>query len=215
MRISELADRTGVSIPTLKYYLREGLLHAGESQSVTRASYDDGHVARVRLIRALIEVGRLSIERVREVVAALDDPPTTQHELLGTAHAVLRSGSATVQDREPSQHAIARLAGLGVPGHTDSAASSQLAHALTDAEAAGWLVSDATLAAWYSAMVGVAEGDVAPELAEMSASEALRYAVVGNVLTDPILLALRRVAQEAVSAGRLGQGRPTAAGRST
>ena len=32
MRISELAERTGVSIPTLKYYLREGLLHAGEAQ---------------------------------------------------------------------------------------------------------------------------------------------------------------------------------------
>jgi len=215
MRISELADRTGVSIPTLKYYLREGLLHGGESQSATRATYDQSHVARVRLIRALIEVGRLTIGRVREVVAALDHPPSTRHELLGTAHAVLRSGSTAAQEREPSPNAIARVAGLGVSDPAESPASSQLAQALTDAESAGWVVSDAALAAWYAAMLSVAEGDVVPELGEMSASDALSYAVVGNVLTDPILLALRRVAQEAVSARRLGQDPSTPAGRPT
>jgi hypothetical protein len=38
----------------------------------------------------------------------------------------------------------------------------------------------------------------------MPPSEALQHAIVGTVLTDPILIALRRVAQEAVSAERLG-----------
>ncbi|NUR17374.1 MAG: hypothetical protein HOQ13_13840 [Dermatophilaceae bacterium] len=54
----------------------------------------------------------------------------------------------------------------------------------------------------------VARTDVVAELGEVSASEALRYAIVGNVLTDPVLLALRRVAQEAVSAERFGTGPP-------
>jgi DNA-binding transcriptional MerR regulator len=204
MRISQLADRTGVSIPTLKYYLREGLLHPGESQSATRASYDESHVERVRLIRALVEVGRLPIERVAEVVAALDDPPATRHELLGTAHAVLR---ATTGARDPSPEAVARVAGLGLHAVDESAASDQLARAITNAAAAGWDVSDAALHTWYAAMVRVAETDVAPELAEMSASDALRYVVVGNVLTDPVVIALRRVAQEAVSSKRLDYAR--------
>ncbi len=203
MRISELADVTGVSIPTLKYYLLEGLLHAGEAQGATRASYDEQHVERVRLIRTLIDVGHLSIERVREVVAALDDPPGTRHELLGTAHAVLRASPPGPGVAEPSGRARAQVHRLGLPRCESSPASAQLAQALTDAEAAGWPLSDAAIDAWYAAMLRIAESDVVPELADMSPGDALRYVVVGNVLTDPVVIALRRAAQEIVSSQRL------------
>ncbi|GAB3057910.1 MerR family transcriptional regulator [Intrasporangium mesophilum] len=203
MRISELADLTGVSIPTLKYYLREGLLPAGEAQGATRASYDERHVERVRLIRTLVDVGRLSIERVREVVAALDDPPGTRHELLGTAHAVLRSTTAAPEATEPSAQALAQVDRLGLPRCESSSASTQLARALTDAEAAGWPLSDASIDAWYAAMLQIAQSDVVPELADMSPGDALRYVVVGNVLTDPVVIALRRAAQEIISSQRL------------
>ena len=49
MRISGLAERTGVPVATLKYYLREGLLHAGTATARTQAVYDTTHVERVRL----------------------------------------------------------------------------------------------------------------------------------------------------------------------
>jgi DNA-binding transcriptional MerR regulator len=202
MRISELADRTGVSVPTLKYYLREGLLHAGEAQSATRAAYDEGHVERVRLVRTLVEVGRLSIDRVREVVEALDHPPQTRHELLGAAHLALRA--ATSAEAAPDEAMRLRLAALGMPDCDGSQAGLQLGQALTAAEACGWPVSDSTLSVWHAAMRSVAETDVVRELADVPAAEALRYAILGTVLTDPILVALRRVAQEQVSAERFG-----------
>ena len=198
MRISELADVTGVSIATLKYYLREGLLHAGHARGATRADYDDSHIERVRLVRTLIDVGRLSIDRVREVVSALDQPPESRHLLLGTAHDVLRQTAGA----PPSEAALAHLAALGAPGCTDSPASTQLALALSAAEAGGWPLPDTTLASWYAAMTRVADADVVPELADMSPGDALRHAIVGNVLTDPVVIALRRVAQEALSAQR-------------
>jgi DNA-binding transcriptional MerR regulator len=205
MRISELARRTDVSIPTLKYYLREGLLHAGEAQGATRASYDESHVDRVRLVRTLVDVGRLSIDRVREVVHALDEPPASRHELLGAAHEALRPLLAA-PDATPES--LDRVRALGPPGCEHSPAGLQLAQALTAATAGGWSVDDAILARWHHAMLSVAETDVAPALATAAPEEALRYAIVGTVLTDPVLLALRRVAQEAVSARRLGE-RPT------
>src|SRR6476469_3885676 len=148
MRISELADLTGVSIPTLKYYLREGLLHPGRSQGATRADYDDTHVARVLLVRTLIDVGRLSIDRVREVVTALDLPPESRHLLLGTAHDVLRP----VSGGPPPETVTARLTALGLPDCAGSPASTQLAQALSAAEAAGWPIPDTTLTSWYAAM---------------------------------------------------------------
>ena len=203
MRISELSERSGVTIPTLKYYLREGLLHPGELQGATRATYDDSHLERVRLVRTLVDVGRLSIERVREVVRAIDAPPAGRHELLGAAHEALRPQPAS---GAPAPEALERLAALDLPECAHSPASLQLAEALTAAAAAGWSVEPETLARWLEAMRAVAETDVVAELGEVSPAEALRYAIVGNVLTDPVLLALRRVAQEAVSAERFGTG---------
>jgi DNA-binding transcriptional MerR regulator len=40
MRIAELSRRSGVSVPTIKYYLREGLLPPGERTSPNQALYN-------------------------------------------------------------------------------------------------------------------------------------------------------------------------------
>ena len=149
-------------------------------------------------MRTLSDVGRLSIDRVREVVTALDVPPESRHLLLGTAHDVLRQPAGG----PPPEAVTARITALGLPDCVGSPASTQLAQALSAAEAAGWSISDATLTSWYAAMTRVADADVVPELAAMSPGDALRHAIIGNVLTDPVVIALRRVAQEALSAGR-------------
>jgi hypothetical protein len=51
----------------------------------------------------------------------------------------------------------------------------------------------------------VAETDVSAELATSSPADALTRAITGNVLTDPVVIALRRFAQEAVSAERFSE----------
>jgi DNA-binding transcriptional MerR regulator len=200
VRISELADQTGVPIATLKYYLREGLVPPGERQGATRADYDERHVTRVRLVRALVTVGGLGIEQVREVVRALDDPPSSRHELLGAAHRALAPAGLSP---EPADEPL--LAGLGWQVHPESAASRQVAAALAAARAAGWQVSERAFRAWGRGALVQARADVSARLATLSSSEALQYAILGTALTDPVLVALRRLAQEAVSAERLGQ----------
>src|SRR5205823_11902088 len=74
MRIAELSQRSGVPIPTIKYYMREGLLYPGERTSRNQARYTESHIQRLRLIRALVDVGHLSIAATREVVASIDAP---------------------------------------------------------------------------------------------------------------------------------------------
>ena len=71
MRISALSEATGVPVPTLKFYLREGLLHPGEAISRTRAEYDATHVQRVHLVRALREIGGLDLGAVGRLLRAL------------------------------------------------------------------------------------------------------------------------------------------------
>lgn len=205
MRISELSTRTGVSVASLKYYLREGLLHAGEPLSPTRAAYDESHVERVQLIRTLVEVGGLRMEAVRDVVTALTHPPSSRHELLGAGHAALspmaRHGSGA--DASPDTSEATDLARrLGWHVHPDSPAAQQLSAALARAAAAGRELPPERLEKWARALRVVAQDDVDPHLATAEPGDALAWAIVGNVLTDPVVIALRRVAQEAVSAER-------------
>ena len=85
MRISELAARSGVPVATIKYYLRERLLPPGSLTSATQATYDDAHVERLRLIRALVDSAGLSIAQTRRVLQSVDSPPESVHDLLAVA----------------------------------------------------------------------------------------------------------------------------------
>jgi DNA-binding transcriptional MerR regulator len=75
LKMSELAERSGVSAGTIKHYLREGLL--GSDDSVVRTSrnmayYPVEFVERVRLIKRLQEERFMPLRVIREVMA--EDP---------------------------------------------------------------------------------------------------------------------------------------------
>lgn len=89
MRIAELSRATGVPVPTIKYYVREGLLPPGELTSPNQAQYDQGHVRRLKLVRALIEVGGVSVAAVRDAVRRIDAPDVDLHAKLGATHYLL------------------------------------------------------------------------------------------------------------------------------
>ena len=203
MWISELSRRTGVPVATIKYYLREGLLPAGESTGATRAVYGEAHVRRLRLIRALVGSGGLSLATVRDVLATLDEPAAGTHTLLGSAHQALdpvsTTATATVEGRRRVDEALDRL---GWQVHPDSPGRVALAAALDALVAVGTEMSDPLLAAYAEAAGLIGAADVA-ELPDDPA-DALERAVVHTVLGEPVLLALRRLAQESASARRYG-----------
>src|SRR3954471_3306824 len=78
MKISELARATGVTVPTIKYYVREGLMAPGRQISATQAEYHEGHAERLRLVRALVEVGGVSLTVGGELLAAVDHAATDE-----------------------------------------------------------------------------------------------------------------------------------------
>ncbi len=199
MRISELAASTGVPVHTLKYYLREGLLMPGEATSRTRAEYGAEHVERVRLVRALVERGGVGIAGVRAVLAALAAPPPSQHDLLGVAAGVL----PTPGDQGPVSAEVAALvADLGWLVCADAPAARALSTAIAAAREAGLSLPAAALRRYAEAMAGVAAVDVDEALAADGPAAAMHTVVVGTVMVDPVLVALRRMAQEAASAAR-------------
>jgi len=68
MRISELAAATGVSAPTIHFYVKEGLLPKPFKTGQTMAYYTDEHLETLRMIKTLREA-RYSIAMIRQILA--------------------------------------------------------------------------------------------------------------------------------------------------
>ena len=194
MKMSELSERSGTTVATLKYYLREGLVPAGESLGATRADYSEAHLQRVRLVRALIDAG-VSVAQSKRVVETLDSPPTSRHDLLGKAHYAL---PASHPDVAVSAEVTELVAGLGWQVSPDSPALRSLTGAIAAARSAGVPLEPDSLTGYARATEDIAAVDVAAVPRDDLAA-ALHRVVAGTVLVDPVLAALRRLAQEHVS----------------
>ena len=201
MRISQLSSDAGIPVATIKYYLREGLLHDGLLTSATQASYDESHLRRLRLIRALVGGAGLSIAAVRDLLGVVHNPPESGHDLLGRAHQAVIGSEVKPVDITPVDAMLGAL-GWDLAG-CDDAAKSSVAEALEGMRSAGFELSESTLATYARAMHEVAEAEIAGVPTE-SAESAVRYVVLGTVLAEPLLLALRRLAQQSASRERFG-----------
>ena len=200
MRISELSTKSGVPVPTIKYYLREQLLPEGERSAPTQASYGEAHVKRLGVIRALVAAG-VSIAGVRRVVETLDDPPTSAHLLLGSAHVAIAPPADDALDLAAAED-LARQLGWE-PGTGEESVLHAVARALDGLKAAGFEVAPALMATYLKSMREIADAEIAG-VPTSSAEAAVQYVVLGSALVEPLLLALRRVAQQVASAERFG-----------
>lgn len=201
MRISELAAASNVPVATIKFYLRAGLLHDGRQTAPRQADYDDGHLARLRLIRALLGAGGLTVAAAGEVLRQLDDPPDSGHDLLGAAHHALGTGAQPKQGQLPPEHhpradALLKAWGWQIDPEDHNARSS-LERALQGLEDGGFDPPDGFLDMYAAAMRELAAREV--EHVPLNPPDAMRYVVLGTVLVEPLLLALRRLAQQDAS----------------
>jgi DNA-binding transcriptional MerR regulator len=193
MRISELSRATGVPVPTIKFYVREHLLPPGRPTAATQAEYGQAHVDRLRLIRALTDVGKMPLATVRWVLDIVDSGAVTTPEAVGAAHDSLPP--VVPHGDEPPARALRVVDDLGWAVDPKSTSLWQLEAALAAVEEVGLPLGPERLAAYGSAALDVARVDVA-DVPTVDPQDAVHYVVVGTVLYEPVLLALRRLAQQ-------------------
>lgn len=204
MRISELSEQSGVPIPSIKYYLREGLLAPGTALGGRQADYTDAHLERLRLIRALVDVVALPLAKVKRILRLVDDPGGDLYSSLGQAVDALppyRRESETSADFPRARAVIDRL---GWTFDAGFAATGQLERALAAVEDAGIPLSEPRLEAYSAAVRQMAEYDLVhmPDAAD-SPAEAIEHTVLGTALYEPVLVALRRLAHQDIAAHML------------
>ncbi|MGW5052813.1 MerR family transcriptional regulator [Actinokineospora sp. NPDC004072] len=201
MRIAELSRVSGVPVPTIKFYLREGVLPAGERTGRNQARYDESHVRRLRLIRAMVDLGGLSLATVGEIVAAVDAPDDDRDHLMGQVSKSLINAPDEV---DPDALAVAEgvLAELGWEDACGHPSVRTLAAVVAAARDLGHdLVPN--LVAYGRACRAIAAADL-DYVTGMDVDRMLESVVVGTLLGDTALLALRRIAQTVESHKRYG-----------
>lgn len=200
MRISALAAEAGVPLPTVKFYLREGLLQPGVATSATQVSYNESHVRRLRLIRALIGSVGLSVQQTRAILELVDDPGDDLYATLGHAVSALPPAVQEASGDDPYPRARAALEALGQVYDPHYAAVAQLESALAAAEAAGMPISEERLIEYGRRLREIAAFDL--ERMPREPHAAVEYTVLGTALYEPVILALRRLAHQDVAARR-------------
>ncbi|MFG2431798.1 MerR family transcriptional regulator [Streptomyces sp. NPDC048590] len=206
MRIGELSRRSGVPVPTIKYYVREGLLPAGELTSPNQAHYGDGHERRLRLIRALLDVGGMSLSAIAEVLEAVDDPGQPVHMVLGTAAGrIIPEEPETGEDGEPEvaearEEVAALVARRGWLVNADNPAARSLAEVLAALRRAGHGAFVELLDAYADAAEPVARMDLDYVRRRVAREDLVESVVVGTVLGEAMFGALRRLAHVDASA---------------
>jgi DNA-binding transcriptional MerR regulator len=122
LKMSELAERSGVSAGTIKHYLREGLLPEPVRTSRNMAYYPETFVERIRLIKRLQEERFMPLKAIRGV---LEDDPDRAKALVELEDRILErateareagreSAAATSRTYDIPRNVLDRLAELGV-----------------------------------------------------------------------------------------------------
>jgi DNA-binding transcriptional MerR regulator len=205
--ISELVDRSGTPAATIKFYVREGLLPAGERVGGNRTEYTEAHEHRLRLIRAMLEVGKLSIGSIGQVLAALDRPDAPIADTFEVAQRALARRTAS-DISEPSARALEQIDALidragWTPGCHHNVGRGIAAQAVDAFANAGYELPDSYLDGYADAAERVATADLTAVGSLADPSDMAELMVVGTVLGDTLSLGLRRIAQAHVTSERL------------
>ena len=200
MRMAELSQRSGVPIPTIRYYQREGLLHQGRLTSPNQAVYDDAHLRRLSLIRAMVEVGEMPIAAVKALFRHLEEKNADEYTTLGLVqYALVRDPPADTDLATHSETVDRLLTELGWQVRPSNPARRLLAAALATLDRLGQQDLLALLPPYAAAAHELAETEVPLALDREGLDEPAEAVIIIGVLGDAMLSALRKLAQEDVT----------------
>jgi DNA-binding transcriptional MerR regulator len=201
-----------VPIPTIKYYLREGLLTPGVATAANQADYSEEHLRRLRLIRALIDVGGVSVAGAREVIAAIGTHADDPLEQLGSAQAAIvpkhRRDRETPAWNAARNQVVAVIAARGWLIHPASPGIDLVADALTAGESLVTGVFAEHLDRYADAATALADIEVSTVLDRTDPASRMELVVLGTVLGEALFSAMRMLAHQHESARQLGLGNP-------
>lgn len=106
LKIGALAERTGINVPTIRYYEQIGLLRPADRQQGGQRVYGDDDVKRLTFVRRCRDFG-FSIEQVRSLVALVQDPQSSCTHARDMAQSHLATVRAKMAELKALERSIA------------------------------------------------------------------------------------------------------------
>lgn len=200
LTVSDLARHSGISVSTIKYYLREGLLPQGDLAAQSRQYYGQRHLDRLAVIRALRDMAKIPIEMVRQLVGVLDQGGNPTFELIAMAIDALgrRRTRETAIERGVKQELLQLLASRRIHARPTSGALRDLTASVVILRRFSPGLHVKQLIPYLDYSLSLAEKEVTANADNVLSNpdRALTTAVLGTVLWEPLIVATRRIASE-------------------
>ena len=197
MRMAELSRQTGVSVATIKYYLREGLLAPGIATSANQALYNHSHVERIRLVRSLSKVAKLSLSTIDEVLKIIDGGGNAMEAMARTQSALVGDISSEEEDFSEAEDLLdSEIEKQGWHIYKQSPAYRMALRALVELQSENLSAPINHLGNYIQAADKIGETDIATLAAATSAQDVVRRMAVGTTLRAPLSDALILLAQQ-------------------
>lgn len=205
MTITELSAATGVPVPTIRFYLRNGLLAPGDPASPGEDHFGPKHVERLKLVRAMLEVGGVPVTETRAALRHIDAADEPVHSAFGR---VTRSwdgpGVDIGNDDEMWNEARREVTELVERRHWRTGPYNPAWQALTQTiVTCRWLgVHDllCLLDQYAETAERMADADLSVVAGRGGTDSMLEGAVLWEVLGEALFTAMRRMAHESASA---------------
>lgn len=143
--------------PTLKFWIREGLLPPGKKLNATTASYGESHLHRIALIRYIRTSVQCSTTRIRELTNAIDSDAPRIRVIELSQRIALELTHPQAENLHPRVAALCERIGWPV---FPSWAGEELAAFLIEAEDAGLQFTDEFLDVYATAFKLIAGHNV-------------------------------------------------------
>jgi DNA-binding transcriptional MerR regulator len=102
LKVSELAERSGVPVATIHHYLREGLLPEPVKTSRNMAYYPPEFIERIRLIKQLQEECFMPLKLIRELLDREDADPERLRAMVEVEDRILAGALEGERTRTPA-----------------------------------------------------------------------------------------------------------------
>jgi len=200
--MTELSRESGVPVPTIKYYMREGLVPPGERTSPNQAQYEQSHVRRLKLVRALIDVGGLSVAAARDVLEKMSAGGGNPLYAVGKAQYSTTTLREHVEDdawHEAMERVNKLIADHGWRVGPTNPARRALADVLATLARLGQDNLFGVLDSYADAASRLAVDEVGMVQGLADADSMAETVVIWTLLGDAIMASMRRLAQESVA----------------
>lgn len=196
-----------MSVASIKFYLREGLLPPGDTSRPHRAYYDERHVRRLSVIRAMRDAD-ISIDAMRRAFDAVTAPRADAVDAIAPAIDALAVSTdapadapvdATLLEARRDVAELFRRAGLSV--REEAGSRETAARALASIRRFGFDFTPEQLSLYLEMLTPLAHTEIErnESTRNMLLSDkegSLELAVLGTVLFEPIMIAFRRALHE-------------------